>query len=160
MSMNTYGGMITGLVIKKEYIDDFMEKYIRLHPEHFKEGLSHEEMKEEMEADLCCNERFIKSAASDKNDCFYAQLYDDDPFYDTASMYHMNDINDWHEDLEMPFILVDAEKPLLTKNVLEGKFYKSKEELIHEFRDKLAKYLPKDFDYEGNIGDVEYAVFC
>ena len=160
MSMNTYGGMITGCVIKKEFIDGFIEKYIECHPETFGEDLSPEELRDEMDTFLLCNEQFIKSSATDDKDCFHALMYDDDPFYNTASMYHLTDINDWHEELDMPFILVETDKCLLTKNVLEGKYYKTKEEIIEEFKAKLERYLPEDFDYEGNIGDVEYALFC
>ena len=96
----------------------------------------------------------------DSGEGFYAQIYSDDPFYNTASIFHLSDLNEWHEDLEMPFILVESDKSLVTKNILEGKYYKTKEEIIDEFKAKLGRYLPDDFDYEENIGDVEYAVFC
>ena len=161
MSMNTYGGMRTGIVIKKELIDEFLKKYIELRPEHFEEeDISLKEKIEDLEADLCCCGRLIKSSAKDKDDVFYAEIFDDEPYYNTTSIYHLRDMEDWYESLDLPFILVYTDKDLLTKNVLEGKYYKTKEEMIEEFKAKLGRYLPEDFDYEGNIGDVEYALFC
>ena len=35
MSMRTYGGQITGGIIKEKYIDGFIRRYIECHPEEF-----------------------------------------------------------------------------------------------------------------------------
>lgn len=157
MSMNVYGGQVTGLIIREEMISVFIERYIKNHPEEFR---NIEDPEDEMEMLLQCNESFTRSSAASETDTFQAQLYSDEPFYDTAAIYHMSDINDWHEDLTMPFIVIEADKPLLTRNVFSGKFYGTKDELIEEFRAKVGRYHPEDFDYEDNIGDIEYAVFC
>lgn len=159
MSMRTYGGQITGCIIKEKYIDGFIKRYIECHPEEFEKIESPLEKYEEMESNLYCNSCLTRSTP-DSGEGFYAQIYSDDPFYNTASIYHLSDLNEWHEDLEMPFIFVESDKSLVTKNILEGKYYKTKEEIIDEFKAKLGRYLPDDFDYEENIGDVEYAVFC
>ena len=153
---NAYGGTITGLVIREREIGEFLKKYVECHPEDFESDILHEKMDAVFESIQC--ERRIKSSSGDEE--IYVQEYDEDVFYDTASIYSLCDTNDWHEPLKMPFLLVEADKFLLTKNVLEGKYYSSKEELILEFKDKVGRYLPEDFDYEGSIGDVEYAVAC
>lgn len=35
MSMSTYGGQVTGLIIKEEIIPVFIRRYIESHPEEF-----------------------------------------------------------------------------------------------------------------------------
>jgi len=159
MSMRTYGGQITGLVIKSDLIDTFIKNYIESNPDSFRDFDSYPEKYDEMESWLQCNEHFESHDPSAENG-FYAAMYSDDPYYDTASIYQLSDVSDWHQDIPMPFIVVEADRSLLTRNVLNGKFYQSKDELISEFRAKVGEYLPDDFDYEGNIGDIEYAVFC
>lgn len=157
MSFNTYGGQTTGLVIRSEQIRPFIEKYIELNPDEFAKDISMNEKIDTVDELLMCNEEFKNSSGEGG---FYVQAYTDDNYYNTAAMYSLCDTNDWHESLDMPFVLVEADKALLTKYVLEGKYYKNKEELVQEFKDKLGKYLPEDFDYESSIGDVEYAISC
>ena len=157
MSCNTYGSYTTGCVIRKDDIGHFIERYIACHPSEFA-GIA--DPKAEMEMLLTCNEAFTWSSPEFAYESFNAQMFSDDVFYDTATLYSLNDLNGWNEDLRMPFILVYADKPLISREVFKGNYYRNKDELIWEMRSKLEQYLPENFDYEGNTGDLEDAICC
>ena len=145
------GGFDTGCVIKTECVDSFMECYIRHNPREF-EGA--DDPKGIMEEKLYYND-FIGTTEFEGVE-FIAQLFKEDPHYDTAELYSLQTSC---EEIPMPFILVRCEKYLTTKDVIKNGFYKSTDEIVEEFRRKLHRYLPEDFDYEGSIGDITYAIW-
>lgn len=150
MSMRTYGGVLTGLIIEGDFMESFVNSYTAQHPNEF-EGDPEDDMWDR----LHMNDGFTPSEG---NKPFYAEWYSDDPYYDTVAFIRVSDAD--RSEVDLPFILVSTDKWLATYNILEGKYYETLDELVTEFRRKVGSYLPDDFDYEANIGDIEYAIFC
>lgn len=163
MSMRTSGGSALGCLIQGKDIAYFIEKYIEMNPIEFQD-CDLEEAKDIMHENLMLNESFVRSSCIGKplqdcgdNEMFSATMTDEGLFYPTVYIQPLK--GDYQEINDYP-VIVYADKPSVTKRILEGDFYKSKQELVDEFKDKLSKYLPENFDYEGSIADIEYALCC
>lgn len=50
-------------------------------------------------------------------------------------------------------------KSVLPHKILSGESYHAIDEIILEFKDKLLKYMPDDFNWKAHIGFFEYAVY-
>lgn len=53
-----------------------------------------------------------------------------------------------------------SEKSLDGPEVFEERPYNSYEEFVQEFKDKMAAYLPEDFDWDAHIGRFSYALYA
>ena len=164
MSMHTSGGSTLCCIIKdREDIDSFIEKYIDLNPADFDspEYKDRKVARSDMEMWLCCNEAFIYGA--DAGDAegrrFSAEFMVADTYYPLVYYMPLADGLEYTS-VDLPLICVPAEKGCFAKTVLNGSFYKDKSELTSEFKEKLGQYLPKDFNWEENIGNLEYALCC
>jgi len=156
MSMHTTGSSELGLIITGDNIDRFVSEYIRQNLEEFKE-IAAEDMMYEMYEYLDCNESFTSCG---RRENFCARTVGDDWYYPEIYFLSIADDSEYSLLEYLPFIFVPADKGCIAKNILNGKFYGTKEELIEEFREKVGSYLPEDFDYESSIGDMDYAIFC
>ena len=53
-----------------------------------------------------------------------------------------------------------TDKSTRPQDLLRADGYKSTEEIVKEFNEKLAAYIPDDFDWESHIGFFQYAAFA
>lgn len=161
MSMRTSGGSTLCCIIRGKDEDWFIKRYIEQNPAVFSEP-EYKDIKDAVDdlyMWLDCNESFICSmnANDDNGKTFAASIMRDDPYYPTAYFMPVSDLQDY-QTVELPLICVYADKDCFTKSILNGGFYRNKDELVTEFKSKLGNYLPEDFDWEANIGDLEYAI--
>lgn len=56
--------------------------------------------------------------------------------------------------------IVFSDRSLFSPDVFTEKAYASYDALVQEFKDKLSAYLPEDFDWNGHIGQVDYASYA
>lgn len=59
-----------------------------------------------------------------------------------------------------PVYFFFSQKQPTLHELLSSGFYKSKEEIINEFQEKLGGLLPSDFDWDNAIGDIQYACYA
>lgn len=159
MSMYWSGDMLLGCVIQGDDIDYFKKKYIELNPEEF-ENIEPEEVNSEIDEWLFCNEAF-NYADGDRSRTFNAQYYTEDNFeglyfISACPTTNINEQLEWRQTV----LFVGAEKSIYTRGVLKGEFYQSYQELEDEFKEKIGKYLPEDFDWKKSIGDFSFACFA
>lgn len=169
MSMITTGTSELGCVITGDNMEHFVRKYVELNPDEFEkeiEGFDPSSEEDRKIAEnlvwewLDTNEGFRYSSAEGRKDAmFYARIMRDDPYYPNMYILPIADALEYRSE-DPDFIFVTADKGCFAKNVLRGDFYKSKDELVQEFKDKLSRYLPEDFDWLANIGDLDYAIFA
>lgn len=57
-------------------------------------------------------------------------------------------------------IIIWSDKSMMPWEILNGNSYKSTDDIIEEFKEKLATYLPDDFNWKSHIGFIEFAVFA
>lgn len=166
MSMITTGSSELGCIIKGSDMDYFVKKYVRLNPSEFEE-FNLKVAKDREIAEECVwewldtNEAFKYSRDADKQDGeeFYARIIRDDPYYPGLRFLPIAEGLEYGSE-EPDLIFVNANFGCYTRGVLRGDFYKSKEELVQEMKEKLSRYLPENFDWEANIGDLDYAICC
>lgn len=53
-----------------------------------------------------------------------------------------------------------ADKDLTSPMAFEKKPYDSYDDFVQEFKDKLAAYLPDDFDWNSHLGNLSYACYA
>lgn len=53
-----------------------------------------------------------------------------------------------------------SDKDMESPRVFERPAYSSYEEFVQEFKDKVGRYLPEDFDWNGHLGSMSYACFA
>lgn len=169
MSMITTGTSELGCIIKGDDMNYFVKKYTELNPIDFEREIEELDLTSEEDRKaaeeyvwewLDTNEAFKYSRDANKEDgeVFYARIIRDDPYY--PWLYHLPIADALEYRQEDPdLIFVNADKCCCAKTVLRGDFYKSKDELVQEFKDKLEKYVPENFDWTANIGDLDYAIF-
>lgn len=56
--------------------------------------------------------------------------------------------------------IIYTDKSTRPQDLLRADGYKSTEEIVKEFKEKLAAYIPDDFDWESHIGFFQYAAFA
>lgn len=56
--------------------------------------------------------------------------------------------------------IIFSDKELNSADTFQEKPYPDYDTLVQEFKDKLETYLPKDFDWNGHIGIVDYAEYA
>ena len=56
--------------------------------------------------------------------------------------------------------IIYTDKSTRPQDLLRADGYKSTEEIVKEFNEKLAAYIPDDFDWESHIGFFQYAAFA
>ena len=61
---------------------------------------------------------------------------------------------------ESDAILIWATKSIMPWEILNGNSYKSNDEIIDDFKDRLSAYLPDDFNWKTHIGFIEYAAYA
>ena len=154
MSTMTTGRTDLCCIIEGSDMDEFMRRYYELNPQEF-EGIGADEYEDEMRDRLTASGAFRQSKDAGKKDgeLFCAEILNEDPYYDPVGFLSINEEIEY-DYLELPLIVVYSDILLCTRYAIKEGFYSSKEELINEFRDKLGRYLPEDFDYETEIGDV------
>lgn len=168
MSMITTGTSELGCIITGDNMQHFVKKYIELNPCEFTEHLDSYDPEKEADVKLAedlvwewldTNEGFRYSAFAEgmKDPFFYARIMRDDPYYPNMYILPIADALEYRSE-DPDLIFVTADKGCFAKSVLRGDFYKSKDELVQEFKDKLSRYLPEDFDWLANIGDLDYAI--
>ena len=158
MSMYWSGDMLLGCIIQGDDIDYFKREYIKLNPEEF-ENVEPEVIEDQLNEWLTCNEAF-NYADGDLKKTFSAQLYTEDNyeglyFISACPGTNINEQLEWRK----PVIFVSAEKSIYSRGVLNGNFYHSYQELEDEFKEKIGKYLPKDFEWKSAIGDLSFVCF-
>ena len=161
--MCTSGGSTLCCIIRGKDIDHFINRYIDLNPVEFDspEYRDRKVAREDMKMWLDTNEDFICSWNSNDKDGkrFTAQIMNDDPYY--PNVYFMPIARGLeYQTVDLPLICVPADKGSFAKAIFSGNFYKSREELLMEMRNKLGQYLPDSFDWEASIGDLDYALFA
>lgn len=169
MSMITTGTTELGCIITDGDMDYFVKRYIRLNPKEISETINgfdpdssnnQEKAKDLVYEWLDTNEAFAYSCDSDRADgrTFIARMMRDDPYYPHMYILPIAEKMEYRG-VNPDLIFVPADKGCYAKNIFRGGFYKDKEELIKEMKDKLSGYLPESFDWEANIGDLDYAIF-
>ena len=153
MSMFWSGDMLLGCKIEKENIDFFLKSYIKKNPKEF-EGLDAEQAEDQMYDYLWCSEELGESDAT-----FCARYFSDDTF-EGIYFQPANPENTDYYQVTNDLVFVSANKWLSTRCIFNEGFYNSFAELKEEFIEKIGDYLPKDFDYDNNIGDLSYACFA
>ena len=157
MSMQTSGCRETGLIIRKEFIKGFIRGYTELNPQEFEEGTVFEDAMEIVESSLACNEEFVQSSFAGRGgETFHAQLFEEEHYYPLVYFMPIKDGEEF-QTVDSELVFVPADKSCFLEDVLQDKSYRTKNEIVSEFKDKLERYLPEDFDWEANIGDIEYA---
>ena len=63
-------------------------------------------------------------------------------------------------DVEDGSCIIYTDKSTRPQDLLGDDGYKSTEEIVKEFKEKLAAYVPDDFDWESHIGFFQCAVFA
>lgn len=53
-----------------------------------------------------------------------------------------------------------SSRSIMPWNILSGESYTSVDDIINEYRDKLAAYLPDSFNWKTHIGFIQYAVYA
>ena len=143
MGMHWEGYNELGLLIPKEELTEFIEKYNQTHTgEHALESLADVQNFENMEG---CRSNFqaIYLSEEEYSGISILPLYGGGwfPVYDEA-------------------LVILSGKSDAAYNIFEHGFYDTPDELIDEMKDKVGDYLPSDFDYERWIGDISYALFA
>ena len=151
--MYTTGSSELGLALRGDDLDYFVKKYTELNPDEFKTA---DDPIETMWNRIQENDSF-KCGVGDAS--FEGTWMQDDPFYPHVYLFPIKEKEEYQQ-IELPVLKVIPDKWLSSREVLKGNFYKSADELVDEFRRKCGKYLPPDFDWAANIGDIDYAVFC
>lgn len=56
--------------------------------------------------------------------------------------------------------VIFSDKDLCSPTCFEEKPYPSYEAFVQEFKDKMEKYLPEDFDWDEHLGNFSYAAYA
>lgn len=91
-----------------------------------------------------------------ENSIFHIEFYDSDEY--SGGLFYP--INKECVNIDKDSLIVWCNKSTLPSNILSGNSYKSIDEIVLEFKDKLMHYLPKDFDWESHIGFIQYAIYA
>lgn len=181
--MVSYWSALSGtvLVLDKKEVKDFLKKYISV---NFKAGEEPDEQDMKELNDMIdengydempffrsvCREQFTLSfptlescieadfRSMEKN-IFTAMLYDEDE-YSGGVMYKFDDKNGKYASVDSGGLLFFTDKSTRPQDVLTGKSYKSTGEIVEEFKDKMAAYLPEDFDWDSHIGFFQCAAYA
>lgn len=161
MSMYWAGYEVLGMVLYKEDIEYFKEKYIKKHQNEF-ECKTKEEMMETMDECLDCSEVFN---GCNGDDIFFIHINDD--YCEGALFYQMfNNNGKLREKYKYincggnDIYVLEAFYGCHPINVFGGNFYKEAEDIIIEMKSRMIDYLPEDFPYAERIGTVTYAAYA
>ena len=133
----------TALVFPKEEVRDFFTRYLL--DTYRKDGVTDRDI--------------------DFIDCTISE-YGSDSFYFLRSAYRQSLLEDFHslESCVNERAAAEHKKELFNstrpQDLLGDDGYKSTEEIIKEFKEKLAAYVPDDFDWESHIGFFQCASFA
>ena len=147
MSMHWEGYSELGLVLNGDDLDIFKENYLKKHKD-----LSDDEF-EDM---LCEREDFLYSDGSGRK---FSTLYLTEDCIEGATLLPVTDQGGWWLQ-ELPTVIILAANSNAAINVFRCGFYKNREELIEEMKEKVGGYLPDDFRYDSHTGDITYACFA
>lgn len=164
MSSYWAGYSSSALVLRKSEFDDFLRKY----NERNETDVLHEV--DEM-GEFLNEYPFIRSAFKEKQSmglprCFYiANINPDDcdgmyliPYVIEGKPNNPTDPN--FQDMDLcsdDLYVVFSDKQLDCANAFFEHPYESYEDFVLEFKDKMAHYLPDDFDWNTHIGSFSYA---
>lgn len=56
--------------------------------------------------------------------------------------------------------VIYCNKSVLPQDILNGESYKSVDEIITEFKNKVGGYMPDDFDWKKHIGFFQNCIYC
>lgn len=180
--MSSYWSAISGtvLVLNKKEVEDFFKKYVSINFKNGKEPNDDmRELKEMIDENgyeetpffrSSCREQLILSFPTLKScmdadfgeiekNIFTAMLYDEDE-YSGGMMYKFNCENGNFAGVDSGRLLFFADKSTRPQDILTDKSYKSTEEIVDEFKDKLSAYLPEDFDWDSHIGFFQCAAYA
>lgn len=162
----------TAIVLTSLEFRGMMDKYKACHPEHAAElEDEHESLYE------CDREDLLWSLyPDDPGKRFHPVLVSDDTGCDGATFvpYYVNgkkNLNEFGPDgklvHEQEYIVYNepvwaffSERSLNSVNAFDAMPYHSYGELTSEFKCKLMRYLPNDFDWDGRIGMFSYACYA
>lgn len=91
-----------------------------------------------------------------KNSFFNISLYDSES---NCGFFYPFDETE-HDTIYTDMYLIWCDKSVLPHKLLSGKSYASIDEIIQEFKDKIASYLPTNFDWTAHIGFYEYCIYA
>lgn len=109
---------------------------------------------------------YFQAVLVDPDDCDGATLT---PFYNSngeKNVYVLDDdgnvvrTQDYTVHLGEPVWAFFSDRDLASVNTLEARPYKGYSELLEEFKNKLAAYLPEDFQWDSHIGHFSYACYA
>lgn len=153
-----------GLVLDEEEFSEFLQAYCSATD---KENMSLEQLRayEEGYVDL----REVKFNGSNGEGRFCA-LHADDDCCQGFKFYPFKRPNgtmntEWEESeklsgIEPNLFVFDSDKGIDSMNCFVTKSYDSYEDFVNEFRGKMARYLPMDFDWDAHLGFYEYACYA
>lgn len=159
------------MVLNQKEFDNFLTTYCE------KQNMNKEEMDEQIDYDGLSEIRFIASNPSaakfditeinvDRCDgmILYPMMLSDHTINKT--------IYDQNGKIEQPIMFKElrsencyaifADKDITSGTIFLGPKYRydTYEELLTEFKNKMERYLPDDFDWNGHIGDFSYAAYA
>lgn len=153
------------LVMEAGEFEEFKEKYKSIHQIDFDEEWSIDEYKFVASnpdtnsfniagiLDDCCEgaalSTFLGTDGKKNVFCFDEFEKDRNPYF--------RDIHLW---VSPTLYVVFADKDMDGFDAFTEKPYVSYEELRQEFKNKLERYLPEDFDWDAHIGRLDYACYA
>lgn len=174
----------TVLVINKKEVTEFLRKYVSV---NFKAGKEPDEQdmkklndmfdkngynempffystcREQMILSFPTLESCVKADFRNMEDMekyiFTSMLYDEDEC-SGGTLYKFSDKNGKYASVDSGDLLFFTDKSTRPQDILTGKSYKSTEEIVEEFQDKMAAYLPEDFDWDSHIGFFQCATYA
>lgn len=157
MSMRTYGASMFGLALTGETLTYFMKKYIELNPAEFEDCPDIASAIEEFGYAIDDDRYLLRGDGNGEFEV--SDFMRDDPYYPTVSIFPVSEKEGYHQ-IELPIVIVLPDKTFSARSVLKGGFYNNADELVAEYKSKLQRYLPDDFDWLAAIGEVDYAYCC
>lgn len=156
MSMYWAGYYGSGLVLTGDEITDFLSNYDEIHHTDFLNDTE----------DLWDGE--IGLFWSDNSNCVFYPAHIDPDMCEGMRLipyYHRGTTNKGPSFQEYSFsdeecLVLFSDYDLDGPDAFVNKPYESYEAFVQEFKNKAAKYLPEDFDWDSHIGRFTYACFA
>ena len=184
--MSSYWAGYAGLtlMLEKEEITDFFKRYLAKTFYKDSDDIPVEKLQDLISEYSAPEIGFVKSKCVNENPFTTLEESVVDVNFDKSNTEKLFTIMPWDEDQydgalfipmekdkrcdeddcftfrESDAIFVWADKSIIPWEILNGSSYKSTDDIINEFKDKLSAYLPDDFNWKTHIGFIEYAAFA
>lgn len=149
-----------GLVLDSQEFEAFLEAYVAAVPD---DDPALKTLDAYMEWNYGIDEvKFAKPGTDDRFSLFCV----DDGCCDGFRLWNYRVDGKKNKDYEMADIpmqnvyVLNAEHALDGVDCFDGPAYPSYEAFVQEFKDKMAAYLPDDFDWDSHIGSYSYACYA